>query len=104
MPSAINGQAQQDSKGYAIFGNLEYDLTPEFTLIGGLRGARDEKHINEFENYYLPCASDPISSAMSTSGRAVLRNDRHQQVRRQQRAWPEQFQQGHMVGEAGAGL
>ncbi len=54
------GKADQSLEGYAAFANLEYDFSPQLTLIVGGRIAHDKKHINAFYNVYLPPAGfDP---------------------------------------------
>ena len=50
----IVSSARQKTSGEAIFANGEFDLSPQFTFIAGLRGAHDEKHINESYIIYLP--------------------------------------------------
>jgi outer membrane receptor protein involved in Fe transport len=47
-------KADQDLEGYAAFANLEYEISPQLTVIVGGRVAHDKKHINEFYNVYLP--------------------------------------------------
>lgn len=56
----VNGV--QRSKTYAIFGNVEYDINPRFTVIAGLRGSRDKKHFEQKLTYALPCdAANPFA-------------------------------------------
>lgn len=52
----------QRSKTYAVFGNVEYDISPQFTVIAGLRGSKDKKHFEQNLRYALPCsATNPFS-------------------------------------------
>jgi len=55
----IASQAAQFADGYAIFANTEKDLAPQWTLTAGLRGAVDQKHIQEHIGDYLDCPNDP---------------------------------------------
>jgi iron complex outermembrane receptor protein len=41
----IQGLTDLDSKNWSIFGQAEYDFTPELTAIGGLRWSQDNKKI-----------------------------------------------------------
>lgn len=50
---AIDADVRLRAKGYAAFVNLEYDLSPQFTIIGGLRGSRDVKSIQQINGIYL---------------------------------------------------
>ena len=43
---------------YSIFGQLEYDLTNEITLIAGLRVVREEKNLKWLQNAYVD--TDPL--------------------------------------------
>ena len=52
-------QTEVKAKGYAAFANIEYDVSPQLTVIVGVRGARDEKHIDQLNGLYLPNSSDP---------------------------------------------
>jgi iron complex outermembrane recepter protein len=51
---ALDVDTSLRSKGYAAFVNLEYDLSPEFTIIGGIRGSRDVKSIQQRNGIYSP--------------------------------------------------
>ena len=53
---ALGVDARLKAKGYAAFVNLEYDLSPELTIIGGIRGSRDVKSIQQINGIYLPLA------------------------------------------------
>ncbi len=46
-------------KGYAAFVNLEYDVSPELTVIAGIRGSRDVKSIQQINGVYAPPADNP---------------------------------------------
>ena len=48
------------AKGYAAFANIEYDVSPQLTVIVGLRGARDEKHIDQLNGVYFPVSTNPL--------------------------------------------
>lgn len=56
---ALTVRANQLSTSYAIFGNVEYDLSPKLTVIAGLRGSKDKKHFEQILNVNLPC--DPAN-------------------------------------------
>lgn len=56
---ALTVRANQLSKSYAIFGNVEFDLSPQLTVIAGLRGSKDKKHFEQVLNVNLPC--DPAN-------------------------------------------
>lgn len=45
------------AKGYAAFANVEYDVLPKLTVIAGVRGARDVKHIDQRNGVYFPASS-----------------------------------------------
>ena len=45
------------AKGYAAFANIEYDVAPKVTVIAGIRGARDIKHIDQRNGVYAPLSS-----------------------------------------------
>lgn len=50
----LDVDGKQRSKGYAVFANGEFDLGNRVTLIAGLRGAQDKKHINHRYAIGLP--------------------------------------------------
>ncbi|MGH9562600.1 MAG: TonB-dependent receptor, partial [Terracidiphilus sp.] len=54
----VGSHDTQDADGYAVFGNVEKDLAPQWTLTAGLRGAVDQKHIQESIGDYLDCPGD----------------------------------------------
>ena len=43
VPIDVGTVAQLETDSYSVFGQLEYDLTPQLTLIAGLRAMREEK-------------------------------------------------------------
>ncbi len=43
VPIDVGTVAQLETDSYSIFGQLEYDLSPDLTLIAGLRAMREEK-------------------------------------------------------------
>jgi iron complex outermembrane recepter protein len=45
------------AKGYAAFANIEYDVSPQLTIIAGIRGARDVKSIQQRNGVYLPLST-----------------------------------------------
>ena len=55
---ALKAEGEQTSKGTALFVNGEFDLNDQFTLIAGLRGARDQKHINHSAAIVVPLATN----------------------------------------------
>jgi outer membrane receptor protein involved in Fe transport len=69
---AIVVDAEQTSRTYAAFGNLEYDLNPQLTVIAGLRVSKDKKHFEETLTYALPCsATDPFGNYDEVRGSKV---------------------------------
>ena len=51
FPTGLYAQAfrdKQDLTSYALFGQAEFDLTPQITLIGGARYTRDKKELDSF--------------------------------------------------------
>lgn len=65
---ALTVRANQLSKSYAAFANVEYDLTPKLTVITGLRVSKDKKHFQQVLNVNLPCdASNPFPGYGSTN-------------------------------------
>ena len=54
---ALKADGRQVSKGQALFFNSEFDLNDRFTLIAGLRAARDQKHINHSAAIVVPLPS-----------------------------------------------
>ena len=56
---ALKANVYQRSKGYAVFGNAEFDLASNLTLITGLRGSRDDKTIQQVNGIYQP--TDPAN-------------------------------------------
>lgn len=51
---ALVADGEQKSKGQALFFHSEFDLNDRFTLIAGVRAARDEKHINHSAAIVVP--------------------------------------------------
>lgn len=51
---ALGVDSRLKAKGYAAFVNLEYDFSPELTVIAGIRGSRDVKSIQQVNGIYLP--------------------------------------------------
>jgi iron complex outermembrane receptor protein len=50
------------AKGYAAFANIEYDVSPQLTIIAGIRGARDVKSIQQRNGVYVPpSATAPLA-------------------------------------------
>ncbi len=45
------------AQGYAAFANIEYDVSPQVTIIAGIRGARDVKSIQQRNGIYAPLSS-----------------------------------------------
>jgi iron complex outermembrane recepter protein len=70
----VGSHDTQDAEGYAVFGNLEKDLAPEWTLTGGLRGAVDQKHIQESIGDYLDCPNDPGFAGFLNAGAIINGN------------------------------
>ena len=69
---AIVVDGTQRSKTYAIFGNVEYDVSPQFTVIAGLRGSKDKKHFEQILRYALPCnATNPFAEYTTLRGSQV---------------------------------
>ena len=48
---------KNNAKGYAAFANIEYDVSPQVTVIAGVRGARDVKSIQQRNGIYAPLSS-----------------------------------------------
>ena len=59
-PLGLAGKTELKAKGYAAFANIEYDVSPQLTVIAGLRGARDEKHIDQLNGVYFPASTNPL--------------------------------------------
>ena len=69
VPIDVGTVAQLETDSYSLFGQLEYDLTPQMTLIAGLRAMREEKEFqlnlgvapseSSFVVNTAPCFSDP---------------------------------------------
>ena len=70
----VYSQAAQAADGYAVFANLEKDLAPQWTLTGGLRGAVDQKHIQESIGDYLDCPSDPAFAGYLNRNAQINKN------------------------------
>jgi len=69
---AVVLDGEQRSKSFAAFANVEYDLTPQFTFIGGLRGSKDKKHFEQTLTYALPCnRADPFPRYAELRGSQV---------------------------------
>ena len=69
---AIIVDGKQTSKTYAIFGNVEYDVSPQLTVIAGLRGSKDKKHFEQILRYALPCdPTDPFANYDELRGSQV---------------------------------
>ncbi len=61
FPLAVGVDAQLNAKGYAAFANVEYDLSPTLTVIGGYRWARDVKSIQQRNGlYFANNSADPF--------------------------------------------
>jgi len=59
---ALTAVAKQISQSYAIYGNVEYQFTPELKLVVGARGSKDKKHFQQVLNVNLPCdATNPFA-------------------------------------------
>jgi iron complex outermembrane receptor protein len=67
----VGSHDTQDAEGYAIFGNVEKDLAPQWTLTTGLRGAMDRKHIQESIGDFLDCPSDPGFAGFLNPGKII---------------------------------
>ncbi len=67
----VGSHDTQDAEGYAIFGNVEKDLSSQWTLTTGLRGAVDKKHIQQSIGDYLDCPSDPGFAGFLNPGAIV---------------------------------
>ncbi|MFN3211723.1 MAG: TonB-dependent receptor [Henriciella sp.] len=52
----------QERDGWAIFGNIEYDLTSELSVIAGLRYSEDNDD-NEWSNVFAACPRIPLGDA-----------------------------------------
>jgi len=69
VPIDVGTVAQLETDSYSLSGQLEYDLTPQMTLIAGLRAMREEKEFqlnlgvapseSSFVVNTAPCFSDP---------------------------------------------
>ena len=53
FPIALAANWEQDTDSYSFFGQVEYDITPAFTLIGGVRWGEDKKDFTDFDNATL---------------------------------------------------
>ena len=63
FPIALSANWEQDTDSYSIFGQVEYDLTETWTIIGGIRYGRDEKDFVDADNATLrSCPGFPIPS------------------------------------------
>ena len=56
---ALGVDTSMKVKGYAAFVNLEYDVSPQLTVIAGIRGSRDVKSIQQRNGVYLAPADNP---------------------------------------------
>lgn len=50
-----------DSKSYAAFGQLTYDLFEKVNITGGLRYTKDERHLDHILFYFGPNPADPLN-------------------------------------------
>lgn len=62
----LNNPFTTETKSYALFGQIEYDLTDSLTLIGGLRWSREDKEV-DYREYFAEFAA--------TDSTKVLNND-----------------------------
>lgn len=62
----LNNPFQTETESYAVFGQMEYDLSERFTLIAGLRWTREKKDM-DFRQYFAEFAT--------TDNDDVLTND-----------------------------
>ncbi len=67
----VGSHDTQDAEGYAVFGNVEMDLAPLWTLTAGLRGALDKKHIQESIGDYLDCPNNPGFGGFLNAGAII---------------------------------
>ena len=58
VPFVVDSQFKSEVDAWALFGQLEYDLTPEWTVIGGLRYSEDDKTMNQVVTQYI---ADPAN-------------------------------------------
>lgn len=63
FPIALSADWEQDTESYSVFGQLEYDLSEQFTVTAGLRVGHDEKDFTDTDNATLrDCPGFPIPS------------------------------------------
>lgn len=58
----IQGQAiggDTETRAWAVFGQANYALTPDLTLVAGLRYSEEEKHLDEYAQFDLVRTYDP---------------------------------------------
>lgn len=61
-PIALGVDANLKAEGMAAFVNGEYDLSPQFTVIAGVRYSRDKKSIQQRNGFYTAAnAADPFA-------------------------------------------
>jgi iron complex outermembrane receptor protein len=61
LPISLAGDWTLDLKSYSLFGQIERDLTPQMTLIAGVRVTRDEKDFLDRDNASLrDCHLGPL--------------------------------------------
>jgi outer membrane receptor protein involved in Fe transport len=56
---ALGVDTSMKVKGYAAFVNLEYDVSPQLTVIAGIRGSRDVKSIQQINGVYAAPEDNP---------------------------------------------
>jgi iron complex outermembrane receptor protein len=57
----IGVQAQLETKSYSLFGQLEYDLNDQITLIGGLRLIKEEKEFNMRQGLFFSTGPSEVN-------------------------------------------
>ena len=57
--AALGVDTSMKVKGYAAFVNLEYDVSPQLTVIAGIRGSRDVKSIQQINGLYAAPEDNP---------------------------------------------
>ena len=61
FPIALSADWEQDTDSYSIFGQIEYDVMDNVTLIGGIRWGHDKKDFTDADNASLrSCPGFPI--------------------------------------------
>ncbi|MCG3171549.1 MAG: hypothetical protein CALGDGBN_03171 [Pseudomonadales bacterium] len=62
LPPAVDigVDAQMETDSYSLFGQVEYDLSDQWTLIAGLRGMREDKDYHMTNGFYLSTSSREI--------------------------------------------